>query len=63
MIGKIIYSTRNRVVCAKANYETTGNECNISDLETLNEFMKGACSQTIRCYNRQPQHLKLSVVH
>jgi hypothetical protein len=62
MVGKIIYSTRNQVVHAKANYEKTGNECSDSDLECLNEFMKEACSQTIRWYNRQPQHLKLAII-
>jgi hypothetical protein len=62
MVGKIIYATRNKVVHAKSNYEMTGNECNNADLDTLNEFMKEACSQSIRWYNRQPQHLKLSVI-
>jgi hypothetical protein len=62
MVGKIIYSTRNKVVHAKANFETTGNECDVSDLYRLNEFMKEACSQTIRWYNRQPQHLKLEII-
>lgn len=62
MVGKIIYSTRNKVVHAKSNYEITDNECDSADLETLNEFMKEACSQSIRWYNRQPQHLKLSVI-
>lgn len=62
MVGKIIYATRNKVVHAKSNYEMTGNECNNADLETLNGFMKEACSQSIRWYNRQPQHLKLSVI-
>ncbi|KAA6329285.1 hypothetical protein EZS27_021896 [termite gut metagenome] len=62
MVGKIIYATRNRVVHAKSNYETTGNECDSADLDTLNGFIKEACSQSIRWYNRQPQHLKLSVI-
>jgi hypothetical protein len=62
MIGKFIYSTRNRVVHAKSNYESTGNECSSSDLKDLNSFMKEACSQTIRWYNRQPQHLKLTII-
>lgn len=62
MVGKIIYSTRNKVVHAKANYEITGNECNNADLSDLNKFMKEACSQTIRWYNRQPQHLKLTII-
>ena len=52
MVGKIIYATRNKVVHAKSNYETSGNECENSDLEELNGFMREACSQTIRWYNR-----------
>lgn len=62
MVGKIIYSTRNKVVHAKSNYENTGNECISSDLETLNIFMKEACSQAIRWYNRQPKHFKLDII-
>jgi len=62
MVGKIIYSTRNKVVHAKSNYESTGNECLGTELIVLNEFMKEACSQTIRWYNRQPQHLKLNII-
>ncbi len=62
MIGKIIYSTRNRVVHAKSNYESSGNECESSEMEQLNIFMKEACSQAIRWYNRQPTHLQLSIV-
>lgn len=62
MVGKIIYSTRNKVVHAKSNYSTTGNECKSDELHILNEFMKEACSQTIRWYNRQPQHFKLTII-
>jgi hypothetical protein len=36
MVGKIVYSTRNKVVHAKSNYEMTGNECSGTDLMTLN---------------------------
>ena len=51
-----------RVVHAKSNFETTGNECDIADISTLNIFMKEACSQTIRWYNRQPKHFKLTII-
>lgn len=62
MVGKIIYATRNKVVHAKSNYETSGNECDGADIATLNLFMKEACSQTIRWYNRQPNHFKLTII-
>lgn len=62
MVSKIIYTTRNKVVHAKSNYQRTGIECENDDLGELNEFMKEICSQTIRWYNRLPQHLKLTVV-
>lgn len=61
-IGKIIYSTRNRVVHAKSNYNLTNTECKSEDIPELNNFMKDACIQTIRWYNRQPNHLKLSAI-
>lgn len=63
MLAKIIYATRNKVVHAKSNFDSTGNECDLIDLPQLNEFMKEASSQTIRWYNRQPQHLKLTIIN
>lgn len=62
MVGKILYSTRNRVVHAKSNYVSTEIECSSQDMEQLNVFMKEACSQTIRWYNRQPSHIQLSII-
>lgn len=62
ILSKILYSTRNNVVHAKANYTSSKNECKKEDLPQLNEFMRYACAQTIKWYNRQPQQLKLSMV-
>ena len=62
ILSKILYSTRNNVVHAKANYNPSKNECKKEDLSDLNKFMKYACVQTIKWYNRQPQQLKLSIV-
>ncbi len=62
MVAKIIYKTRNKVVHAKSNFEITGEEVEDSDFENLNDFMKRACSQTIRWYSRQPSHLKQKII-
>ncbi|MDO8446426.1 MAG: hypothetical protein Q7T53_10065 [Deltaproteobacteria bacterium] len=58
MAGKVIYSTRNKVVHAKANFISTGNEVAYEEMYELNKFMKEACSQAIRWYSRQPKHLR-----
>ncbi|WP_161889352.1 hypothetical protein [Pontibacter russatus] len=63
MVGKIIYNTRNKVVHAKSNFRPSENICDGSDLVDLNIFMKGVCSNAIRWYNKQPQHLKLAIVN
>ena len=60
--GKIIYKTRNKVVHAKSNFTLTGEEITSDELPQLNEFMKEACSQAIRWYSRQPNHMKLEVI-
>jgi hypothetical protein len=60
--GKIIYKTRNKVVHAKSNFNLTGEEIDSSEFNQLNEFMKEASSQAIRCYSRQPNHLKLEII-
>ena len=60
--GKIIYKTRNKVVHAKSNFTLTGDEVDFDELPQLNAFMKEACSQAIRWYGRQPDHLKLAVI-
>lgn len=60
--GKIIYKTRNKVVHAKSNFNSKGDEIPSSEFEELNEFMKEASSQSIRWYSRQPNHLKLEII-
>ena len=62
MVGKIVYNTRNKVVHAKSNFRPTENVCDSSELEQLNIFMREVCSKTIRWYNKQPQHLKLTII-
>lgn len=60
--AKIIVKTRNKVVHAKSNYKSEGNEVNLKDFKELNNFMKEASSQSIRWYSRQPNHLKLDII-
>lgn len=60
--GKIIYKTRNKVVHAKSNFRLSGGEITTIELPELNIFMKEACSQAIRWYSRQPNHLKLEMI-
>lgn len=62
IVAKIIYKTRNRVVHAKSNFESTGEEISNEEFEELNEFMKLASSQAIRWYSRQPKHLKREII-
>lgn len=60
--AKIIYKTRNKVVHAKSNFTLTGEEIDSEEIEQLNDFMRDACSQSIRWYSRQPNHLKLEII-
>jgi hypothetical protein len=48
-----IYKTRSKVIHAKSNFTKTGEEICCSEMLELNNFMKAACSQSIRWYNRQ----------
>lgn len=59
-LGNVLYSTRNGIVHAKSNFDSTGIECPEEDLEQLNEFMHKACYSTIKWYNRLPKHLKIT---
>lgn len=60
--GRMICKTRNMIVHSKLNYRPTGDECPRADIAKLNVFMKEACSQAIRWYNRLPEHQKLTVI-
>ncbi|WP_291962808.1 hypothetical protein [Maribacter sp.] len=59
-VGNVLYSTRNAIVHAKSNFESTGMECQEKDLKELNDFMHKACYSTIKWYNRLPKHLKIT---
>jgi hypothetical protein len=59
-IGNVLYTTRNNIVHAKSNFNSTGLECSGGDLVELNDFMHKACYSTIKWYNRLPSHLKIT---
>ncbi|GAA4327232.1 hypothetical protein GCM10023115_24910 [Pontixanthobacter gangjinensis] len=59
-LGNALYTTRNAIVHAKSNFESSGIECPENDLEQLNVFMHKACYSTIKWYNRLPKHLKIT---
>lgn len=60
-LAECICSTRNQVAHAKANYQTTGTECPSNELEKLTHFIEMAASETIRWYNRLPDHQRVSM--
>lgn len=59
MLAEVIVSTRNRVAHAKSNYSPQGNEAQLDEIPRFNEFLKLAAEQTIRWYNRLPDHQKI----
>ncbi|MEQ8638554.1 hypothetical protein [Gimesia maris] len=61
-LAECICSTRNQVAHAKANYQTTGTECPSNELEKLTHFIEMAASETIRWYNRLPDHQRIDYI-
>lgn len=59
ILGDILYSTRNQIVHAKSNYDSTGMECSDADLEELNTFMHKSSYSLIKWYNRLPIYQKI----
>lgn len=47
---RYLYSIRNSIVHAKANYVPTGFECEFEELQTLNEILRTLC-YTIVCWS------------
>jgi hypothetical protein len=63
MVAKVVYKTRNSVVHAKSNFDKSGDEIvSSADFDDLNNFMKDACSQTIRWYSRLPEYQKIEMI-
>ncbi|WP_298119512.1 hypothetical protein [Flavobacterium sp.] len=57
-LGRILYSTRNKIVHAKSNYVSDGFECKNEDLNELNEFLSKATFQILIWNNKLPKHSK-----
>lgn len=60
-IAEVLVATRNKVAHAKSNYIPMGSECSPVDIPEFNIFLEAAAAQTIRWYNRLPEHQKLMV--
>ena len=58
-LSKIIYSTRNRIVHAKSNWETSDYACEGEDMEEMNEFMKALAQCLIVWNGRQPKEFRI----
>ena len=58
-VASIIYSTRNSIVHAKANYIQTGWECPKDSLLKLNEMMDSFALQMIDWNEAQPENIKV----
>src|SRR5204863_2412647 len=58
-LAEVIVATRNQVAHAKSNYSPQGTEANPADPPRFNEFLRFAEEQTIRWYNRLPNHQKI----
>jgi hypothetical protein len=55
VVASTLYSTRNKVVHAKSNFESTGDECPDSDIDQLNVFLKEITARTIRWHTKLPE--------
>ncbi|MAC94627.1 MAG: hypothetical protein CMC96_03910 [Flavobacteriales bacterium] len=57
-VAEILYSTRNQLAHAKANFTETGYECPSDQLDSLNSFTEAVAIRIIRWYARLPYHMK-----
>lgn len=55
IVATTLYSTRNKVVHAKSNFDPTGDECPDNDMEQLNVFLKEITARTIRWHTKLPE--------
>jgi heterodisulfide reductase subunit C len=59
-LAETVVATRNQVAHAKSNYQPAANELRVDELPAFNEFLRVAAAQTIRWYNRLPEHQKIA---
>lgn len=58
-VASILYSTRNSIVHAKANYTPTGWECPKENLEEVNNMMDSLALKMIEWNETQPEFIRL----
>ena len=58
-VANILYSTRNSIVHAKANYRPNGLECPVETLEAVNEMMDSFALTLIAWNDAQPDYLRV----
>lgn len=58
-LGEVIYSTRNRIVHAKSNWDGSDKACLGDDMEEMNDFMKALAQCLIIWNGRQPQEFRI----
>jgi len=54
-----LYSTRNSIAHAKANYEATGNECPTEDLPLFAECAKAAAQMAVRWFDTIGEDMRI----
>lgn len=59
-LGRILYTTRNEIAHAKANYTSTGDECPPEQLHEFTQCVKIATQQVIRWYHFRPESIRLA---
>jgi hypothetical protein len=57
-----VSATRNQIVHAKLNYETTGDECPSSELPVLANACRVAAEQAVRWFALQHQSVRVSAI-
>lgn len=58
-LGEVIYSTRNRIVHAKSNWEESDTACPEEDMEEMNNFMMALTQQLISWNGKQPKEFQI----
>jgi hypothetical protein len=58
-LGASLYATRNRTAHAKANYESTGEECPEEQLTDFVECVKLAAQQAVRWYHSRAEDARV----
>ena len=58
-LGFSLYSTRNSIAHAKANYEATGKECPVEQYDQFSKCLRVACEQVIRWYSSQHESVRV----